>query len=657
MQCGIAYGQRQSLDLEEMDVLLEKEHFSVVNKKDQEGFSIVTSDERLPEVLGFSEVGSFDPTNIPSNMQYWMDCLNYACNEYLAGRASYEEAFGAATIATASVEPLLGDIAWSQEEPYNMSCPQINDTACVTGCGATAIAMIMAYHQYPTTGTGSHTYTTTTNKLKISYDFSSTNFEWNKIRSCYSIEYVEPASTETISSDTDFKLTYSDLVPFATYGGVYVYIDSLWNYSSSEFNGDVQFLLYDKDGNFLESVGERASLTGDYSLPSKSLYRKYPIVATIPNKYDDGDYYLRLAQKGSGDKDWHLCHRVDWSTWKASYTSLKVTKKGEKITIGDYYGYTQYSQDEAKAVGTLLYACGAAIDMDYGINESSATIYGPLSGSIKYLGYDKDAYIGYSEHMTTTMKNEMLISEIDSKRPVFIGGLTSSNTGHAFVADGYRTQTNQTYFHINWGWNGMSNGYFLVTNLNPSSTGTGASDGDNFSNTTFFFCGFKPDDGVTGPQAIGYTKLSCTSSQADAGSSISLTATNLMNITYKPLSGNIYALLQAEDGTEYNAGSFSSVSLSKTASYYSSKQGTVTIPLDIPSGTYKIVLRFSKDQKTWGTYVAQSTPTITVNNITGIIDVIEDKNDGKSYDLYGRSIGKEAEGIIIRNNKLVIEKR
>ena len=40
------------------------------------------------------------------------------------------------------------------------------------------------------------------------------------------------------------------------------------------------------------------------------------------------------------------------------------------------------------------------------------------------------------------------------------------------MCDGYDTGD---YFHINWGWGGMSNGYFLITALNPTVQGTGGS--------------------------------------------------------------------------------------------------------------------------------------------------------------------------------------
>lgn len=654
LQCSLLHGQNQS-HVQEMEVLLESNHISVVKAKDQEGFSVVTTDERLPQLLGYSETGSFDPENIPSNMQFWLDCINYACDEYLAGRVSYEEAFGAAKASASSVAPLLGDIAWSQEEPYNQNCPQIKGTPCVTGCGATALAMLMAYYQYPNAGTGSHSYTTSTNRLRVSYNFAENSFDWGNIRDSYSIAYDEPLQKESVSSSTEIEMTYCDLVPFATYGGVYVYLDSLWNYATADFSGYVQFLLYDKNGNFLEPVGERVALTDELSLPSKSYYPQYPIIVSIPNKYADGEYSLKLAKKSTASKSWHLCHHCSWVTFTADYTTLKVTKMGEKITIGDYSGFTQYTSEEADAVANLMFACGVACNMDYGTDASAASTYAAMQGSVNYFGYDKDVYIGYSDHMTTTSKNEMIIAELEAQRPVYLGGITSNREGHAFIADGYRTQSGRTMFHINWGWNGMSNGYFQITNLNPSSTGTGASNGDNFSATTYIFTGMKPDDGVNYPQAIGCTRLTSSATEVKTGDRITLTASALMNVSCKTLNGTVYALLQTEDGTEYNAGTFATISRYDVTTY-SNKSGSITIPDNIPSGQYKIVLRVGENNL-FGPFVTKESPTINVTNTTGIIDAIGIKAEGQSYDLQGRKVGREAKGIVVRDNRLILENK
>ena len=59
-----------------------------------------------------------------------------------------------------TVSPLLGEINWNQDTPYNNMCPTSSGTRCMTGCVATAMARVMKYHNYPLSGKGSYSYTT-----------------------------------------------------------------------------------------------------------------------------------------------------------------------------------------------------------------------------------------------------------------------------------------------------------------------------------------------------------------------------------------------------------------------------------------------------------------------------------------------------------------
>ena len=51
-------------------------------------------------------------------------------------------------------------------------------------------------------------------------------------------------------------------------------------------------------------------------------------------------------------------------------------------------------------------------------------------------------------------------------------GTAGSGGGHSFICDGYEYGN---YFHINWGWGGMGNGYFQLAIMNPYASGIGGS--------------------------------------------------------------------------------------------------------------------------------------------------------------------------------------
>lgn len=140
----------------------------------------------------------------------------------------------------------------------------------------------------------------------------------------------------------------------------------------------------------------------------------------------------------------------------------------------------QSPQESIDAVSTLMYACGVGVNMNYAPGESGSNYTQATNALVNYFGYDigiRDLSRNYFELPEWV---DMIYSELAAGRPVLYGGLNDDG-GHAFVCDGYRTDG---YFHINWGWGGVSNGYFLITALNPTQQGVGGSTGGYNLNQT-----------------------------------------------------------------------------------------------------------------------------------------------------------------------------
>lgn len=49
---------------------------------------------------------------------------------------------------------VLETALWDQSDPYNRLCPEVNGALSLTGCTATALAIVMRYHKWPVRGTG-----------------------------------------------------------------------------------------------------------------------------------------------------------------------------------------------------------------------------------------------------------------------------------------------------------------------------------------------------------------------------------------------------------------------------------------------------------------------------------------------------------------------
>lgn len=141
--------------------------------------------------------------------------------------------------------------------------------------------------------------------------------------------------------------------------------------------------------------------------------------------------------------------------------------------------YSASATDEsAQAVATLMYACGVAVNMNYHATASGSNFSTTASSLIKYFDYDQSLTCLTRDYYDLETWTNMIYSELEQGYPVLYGG-QNNTVGHAFVCDGY---SDDDYFHINWGWGGTSNGYFLLTALDPAEQGVGGSaEGYNMS--------------------------------------------------------------------------------------------------------------------------------------------------------------------------------
>lgn len=176
-------------------------------------------------------------------------------------------------------------------------------------------------------------------------------------------------------------------------------------------------------------------------------------------------YHLAKAGKviaGKGSKSYTLNGKilsVDYAANTYDYTKMPLALTQES------------TEEEIDEVAKLCYHIGVGVHMAYAAAGSGAftsvlptTLIENFGFNSNYRQLDRRMY-DFSEW------NAILTNELQNDRPIIYSG-QSSTGGHCFVLDGL--DTNGLY-HVNWGWGGMSDGYFDVNILRPSDVGTGAS--------------------------------------------------------------------------------------------------------------------------------------------------------------------------------------
>lgn len=133
----------------------------------------------------------------------------------------------------------------------------------------------------------------------------------------------------------------------------------------------------------------------------------------------------------------------------------------------DHYGFTvagadtinhEFTEEANEAVSLLMYHCGVGCDMIYGPDASSAWELHAGRAMVEHFGYDRGIHGERRDCYDDVAWDEMIYSELAEGRPVIYVAYTENNYGHTFVADGYKNG----FYHINWGWNGLGDGYYLI---------------------------------------------------------------------------------------------------------------------------------------------------------------------------------------------------
>ena len=407
-----------------------------------DGFVLVAAEEDLDDpILGYSDDGAFDLQNAPANFRWWMQ--QYAQQiEYWrshkteSGQGKTVNGPAFSTPGKVTVPPLLGDLRWNQTVPYFNMTPVDDGEHCMTGCGATAIAMIMHYYKWPLQGTGKRT------------DAKRT--------------------TETV----DFSQSYYD-----------------W-------------------ANMLPIYGKSSS----------------------------------------------------------------------------------YTEAQANAVAKLMYDCGVASDMSYGVEGSGTTDPACQKALINYFRYKSGIKLSSVSGLRTSL-DTTLKGELDAGRPIKFSGWedAAGNGGHTWVCDGY---DDNGYYHMNWGWGGMENGYFKTTACSVQ--------GSSLNSSQTIMYNIIPDRTATTVDGITYNLLN--SEQAEVARCASGTYSGEVTIPASITVDDVtYKVTRIQANAFVGCGSLTAVSIPSSITYISGgafadcgSLATITVPWNTPLSNVK-PLAFGND--------------------------------------------------------------
>lgn len=275
-------------------------------------------------------------------------------------------------------------------------------------------------------------------------------------------------------------------------------------------------------------------------------------------------------------------HSYQWKGRTISATYNTAYDWGNMLAS---YKNTRPSTAQQNAIAKLMSDAGVSCDMEYTPTSSGAQAAKMAEQMVRMFGFDP-AIVEYRRSWFNQQEFAYYLKrELNAGRPVLMAGWGGGG-GHCFVCDGYDTNG---LFHINWGWNGKSNGYFALTNLNPYALGTGGGKGGGYSDDVWFWGGIQPPTGKTKRMHFLSQETYSCPLNFNKGQNFTLTSKKINNFArYDNFDGKV-GLGLYQNGKLVKIVGSTPMQIKPNYYFYTCKV-TGNIPTNTPAGRYQLVI-------------------------------------------------------------------
>ena len=201
--------------------------YYVFNYPNEQGFVIVSGEDRAFPVLGYADQGGFSAMDMPENIASWLrayqDQISEAVKQDWEASASVVSEWNSylqeESSSRENKEVILKTANWGQLDAYNSyskGFPEMKDGSgkAITGCVATAMGIIMKYHEYPkrTTSNGVSEFLVEEGTTPIKIDYEG-DYDWSKMlmdykKGEYTHEQAEEVSRLLWHAGVNVKMIY-----------------------------------------------------------------------------------------------------------------------------------------------------------------------------------------------------------------------------------------------------------------------------------------------------------------------------------------------------------------------------------------------------------------------------------------------------------------
>ncbi len=428
-------GQVNYLDLNIIDAYIVENAYYVINF--EKGWVLVSAEDALPPVLGYNFTGNFpSPQRLDQNTKSWItyyvDEVKYARENHLSADNTIStqwNLYQSTQIDNLSlrgdrdVDPLIDPIAWNQDNPWNMDCPE--DAAgpgghVYVGCVATAMSQIMYYWRFPLIGHGQKQYYQAPYGV-ISANFDTTHYQWNGMKCSIDNRNIWDIALISFHTGVSVQMDYSPNGSGAQSSSVPNALVNYFRYSSS-----AQFL---SKSNYSQSQWE--------SMMQANLNAGKPIYYSGYSS-DGGHAFVCDGYQGSN----YYHFNFGWSGSSNGYYTLQDVggfNQGQGMVRNIYPGEAGYPY-VANGADTLRFNAGSFTDGsgpvdDYPAGMSASWLISPQTSTDSVSSISLN-FIKFN----TASSDHLMIYDGNSASAPLIGDYSGSN-----IPDNLTIENNEVF--------------------------------------------------------------------------------------------------------------------------------------------------------------------------------------------------------------------
>jgi hypothetical protein len=282
----------------------QKSPLYIFSRGENAGFVIVSGDDCLPEVLGYTESGNFVESEMPPALIEWLNgyatLIQQAQEAGAPSRTLTRSNAARVSSSWTDISPLV-PTHWHQSSPYNDACPRRAsdpNSRCATGCVATAAAQVLYYwrkdcNRYSQRDTPSYKFEYSgcdmenTENVKIT---KGTPFLWELMKESYSG-----------SESAEYKNAVAVLVACV---GMTNYLG--YGSSTAGQTGDLVGTFSSQFGLTAKYTGKGSDLSTWESTIYNELLNKRPIVYSGVSETSGGHAVVLDGYRASGTAHFHF---------------------------------------------------------------------------------------------------------------------------------------------------------------------------------------------------------------------------------------------------------------------------------------------------------------------------------------------------------------